>query len=182
MHIVLGLLGTIVTILVLLNRLAEAGIDLGGLNPFLWNRRRKWKKKYEGNPAFKLTDPMEVTALLMLAVAKFDGDITKEQKTNLLALFETKFHLSKKDAQGLLIASSHLHGDGQEIRGKIREIIAPCIQQFTEDQAHSAIGLVRAVAEAEMESSTERDSLVSAIENEFRKKFHQEPSWASGGG
>ena len=54
MHIILGMLGTIVTILILLNRLAEAGIDIGGLNPFLWNRRRKWKKMYQGNPVFKI--------------------------------------------------------------------------------------------------------------------------------
>ena len=36
MHIILGVLGAVITILILLNRLAEAGIDLGGLNPFLW--------------------------------------------------------------------------------------------------------------------------------------------------
>jgi len=34
MHIILGVLGAIVTILVLLNRLADAGIDVGWLNPF----------------------------------------------------------------------------------------------------------------------------------------------------
>jgi len=43
MHIIIAFLGTIVTILVLLDRLAQAGISLGGLNPFLWRRRRKWK-------------------------------------------------------------------------------------------------------------------------------------------
>ena len=50
MHIIISLLGTIITVLVLLNRLAQAGISLGGLNPFLWKRRQKWKKQYEGNP------------------------------------------------------------------------------------------------------------------------------------
>lgn len=179
MHVVLGLLGTIVTILVLLNRLAEAGIDLGGLNPFLWKRRRKWKKQYEGNPAFKLTDPMDVTALLMLAVAKCDGEITKEQKANILALFEAKFHLSRIDAQGLLIASSHLHGDGQEVRAKIREVMAPSMVQFTEDQARSAIALVETVAKAESSPSAARDDLVTVIEKEFRKKLEVKQSWAT---
>ncbi len=45
MHVIIGVLGSIITILILLNRLAEAGIDLGGLNPFLWKRRRQWKQK-----------------------------------------------------------------------------------------------------------------------------------------
>ena len=62
MPAILGLLGTIVTILWLLYRLAEMGIDLGGLNPFLWRRRRKWKKHYEANPIYKIDSPMEATS------------------------------------------------------------------------------------------------------------------------
>jgi len=42
---ILAVLGVIVTILILLNRLANAGMDLGGLNPFLWQRRRNWRKR-----------------------------------------------------------------------------------------------------------------------------------------
>ena len=97
MHIILGALGTIVTILILLNRLADAGIDLGGLNPYLWNRRRKWRNQYEGNPVFKIESPMDATAILMVAATKADGDMTKEEKNLLLHLFETEFKLSKKD-------------------------------------------------------------------------------------
>ena len=70
MHIILGLLGTIVTILILLNRLSEAGIEIGWLNPFAWNRRRKWRNKYQGNPIFQLVDPLEVAALLCTSLAK----------------------------------------------------------------------------------------------------------------
>ena len=62
MHIVLGLLGAIVTILVLLSRLADAGISLGGLNPFLWHRRRKWQNKMSGDPIFQVDHPMDATA------------------------------------------------------------------------------------------------------------------------
>jgi len=57
MHFILGLLGTIVTILILLNRLADAGIDLGGLNPFLWHRRRKWRKMSGGKSPLSYFGP-----------------------------------------------------------------------------------------------------------------------------
>ena len=40
MHIILGALGSIVTILYMLDRL---GIDIGGLNPFYWYRRRAFR-------------------------------------------------------------------------------------------------------------------------------------------
>ena len=45
MPYLLGFLGLLVTVLILLSRLADAGIDLGGLNPFLWRRRRAWRQK-----------------------------------------------------------------------------------------------------------------------------------------
>ena len=43
MHVILGILSSIVAILYALDRL---GIDLGGLNPFYWYRRRAFAKKY----------------------------------------------------------------------------------------------------------------------------------------
>ncbi len=146
MHIILGLVGGIITILVLLNRLAEAGIDLGGLNPFLWQRRRKFRQMYDGNPVFSIDNPMDATAILMVAAAKADGDISREDKTLILELFVSEFHLSKKDASGLLISSSHLLGDGTEVRSKIRQFIAPSKDTFSEEQAASAVSLVERAA------------------------------------
>ena len=76
MHILLGLLGSIVTILFLLDRL---GIDLGGLNPFGWRRRRAWAKKYGGDPIYSVEDPIHVAALLVIGAAKINGDLTATQ-------------------------------------------------------------------------------------------------------
>jgi hypothetical protein len=41
MHVILGLLGAVITILILLKRLSDAGFDPASLNPFLWYRRYK---------------------------------------------------------------------------------------------------------------------------------------------
>lgn len=146
MHIVLALLGSIVTILILLSRLADAGFDLGGLNPFLWNRRRKWRKKYDGNPLFKMDNPMDATALLMVATAKANGDMSREDKTLLLQLFETDFNLSKKDAAGLLISSAHLLGNGQELNNSVESFLKPSKAIFSDTQALSAIALTTKIA------------------------------------
>jgi len=146
MHIVLALLGSIVTILVLLSRLADAGIDLGGLNPFLWNRRRKWQNKYDGNPLFKIESPMDATALLMVATAKADGDMSREDKSLLLKSFEIDFNLSKKDAAGLMISSAHLLGDGKELTDSVQSFLEPSKASFSDTQANSAIELVTKIA------------------------------------
>ena len=147
MHVIIGLLGSIITILWLLHRLAEMGIDLGGLNPFLWQRRRKWKKQYEANPIFILDGPMEVTALLITATAKADGDMSSEEKREILSIFENEFKLSKRDAASLLISSSHLLGKGDEVRDQLDKVLNPSLDNFTKEQAVSAIELLQRISE-----------------------------------
>lgn len=147
MHVIIGLLGSIVTILWLLHRLAEMGIDLGGLNPFLWQRRKKWRKQYEANPVFLLDGPMEATALLITATAKADGDMSSEEKREILSIFENEFQLSKKDAAGLLISSSHLLGKGDEVRDQLEKVLNPSLENFTKEQALSAIELIKRISE-----------------------------------
>ncbi len=177
MHFILGLLGTIVTILVLLNRLAEAGISLGGLNPFLWKRRRDWRNQYEGNPVFQIEDPLDATAILMVAVAKADGDMTRESKRLILDLYENKLNLSKKDAAGLLISSSHLLGDGLEVRANVNKFLAPSLSKYTEAKATSSIELIEQVANHENSTQPEMEKLLNEIKQIFLTKSVSSEGW-----
>ena len=177
MHIILGLLGTIVTILILLNRLADAGIDLGGLNPFLWHRRRKWKKMCEGNPLFTIASPMDATAILMVAVVKADGDMTKEDKSNLLNMFETDFKLSKKDAAELLVSSVYLLGDGTELRRKVPKFLEPSRGSFSEEQAQSALALLSRAAGAPGERHENATELLEQVQTILRPKQVKQHVW-----
>lgn len=177
MHILLGILGTVVTILILLNRLSNTGIDLGWLNPFLWKKRRKWRKMYEGNPVYKITSPMDATALLMVAAAKADGDMTEESKENILSLFEKEFHLSGKEATGLMISSVHLLGDGEEVRNNIGAVLAPSLGQFSESQSASTINLIGRVAGAAGSRPEHIQNIVNTIENVFAKKNNNKNQW-----
>ena len=145
MHIILAILGFIVTILVLLNRLAEAGIDLGGLNPFLWKRRRKWREQYDGNALFQIESPMDAAGILLVGAVKADGDISIEEKRLLQELFETEFNLGAKDAAGLFISSSHLIGNGAELRANISGFLKPSKENFTEAQAKFTLELLEKV-------------------------------------
>lgn len=174
MHVVLGLLGTIVTMLILLNRLAEAGIDLGGLNPFLWQRRRAWRKKYEGNPLYQLDDPMEVTALLTIAAAKCDGDMTGEEKQLILKLFADEFHLSRKDSSALMLSSVYLLKDSADVTDNLSRVIAPGKEKFTPEQADSAVAMVSRVVDF---------GVVSVVRKAFLEKVRKElqPEQANNG-
>ena len=146
MHIVIGALGSTVTILWLLHRLAEMGIDLGGLNPWAWRRRHKWRQAYEANPVYSVTSPMELTALLMAATAKADGDMSSEEKQAILGLFGREFHLSERDAASLLTASTHLLGRGEEVRDNLEQVMQPSRAKFSDAQARSAVAMIEEVA------------------------------------
>lgn len=176
MHIILGLLGTVVTILVLLNRLSDSGIDIGWLNPFSWHRRRKYRLNHDLNPAFKLTSPLESAALVLVTIAKADGDISKEQKSVLLEIFEDKFHLSNQQAIDLLRASVHLFGNGQEILSSPQRILDRSLEGFSPEQLESMTELMNDVAGAEGTPSSEQLSIIKKISAVLPKG--QSKGWA----
>ena len=163
MHIILGVLGVVVTILVLLNRLQEGGIDIGWLNPFSWHRRRKFRLQYETPPAYSLDSPMDVVALFMLAIAKSDGELTKEQKETLLRLFQSDFKLSASEAKNLLGSSSHILGNGQDVRANPKSVLAKSIDSFTDAQIFSTKSLLEQAARIEGEPSNEQTKLLNSI-------------------
>lgn len=177
MHIILGLLGTIVTILVLINRLSDAGIDIGWLNPFSWRRRRAWRKKYEGNPVFSLTDPLEVAGLLATSTAKIDGDLSKEEKAILLQLFQGEFNRSEEQASDLLMSSIYLFGDGDEVLAKPDKVMKNALENFTREQARSVMILLQAVADIDERNRPRKLSYLKVIESTFDEHFKVNAGW-----
>jgi len=171
MHIVMAFLGIVVAILVLLNRLAEAGIDLRGLNPFLWRRRRQWQKRIEGNPIFLIEQPLELTGLLGTALIKADGDMSSEEKSHLLSLFQEEFKMNKKEAAELLLSSSYLLGKGDEIKESLEKIIQPSLNNFTEAQAKSAIQLLEKICDTDTVGSNIKSELTEKVKTVFHSHF-----------
>lgn len=172
MHVILGILGSIVTILWIFHRLAEMGIDLGGLNPFYWRRRRAWQKRYEGDPIHAVEDPMEIAALVVAAVARIDGDMTAEQKNCLISEFGNTFSLSERDAKQLLGSCSHLLGAPQVVNNQLDGIFERHSKVFSPDQAESIARMMHKVASVAGEPSPEQQNLIANV----RAKLGMEPA------
>lgn len=169
MHIVLGILGVVVTILVLLNRLQEGGIDIGWLNPFSWRRRRKFRKEYELSAAYTLDNPMDVAALFIIGVAKSNGDMSKEQKLKILELFASEFKLSESKSQELLGSSVHIFGRGNELFDSPARVLHRSKEQFTPEQVQSVVYMLNEIANVEDQPSTRQIDLIKAFEDAFPK-------------
>lgn len=175
MHIVLGLLGAIVTILFLLDRL---GVDLGGLNPFYWRRRRAWTKKYEGDPIYSVEDPKHVAALLIVGTAKLDGDLSAGQKKAALKQFESNFSLDSRAASELLGSAAHLLGPPQVIDTQLNGLADKNQGRFSQDQAESMIQMMIEVASADGELTAEQSGYVDSMRARFVRSKRSEAAWS----
>ncbi len=173
MHIVLGILGSIITILYMLDRL---GINLGGLNPFYWRRKRAWAAKYQGDPIYSIEDPMHVAALLIVGTAKLDGDLSAEQKSVILSQFESNFSLDFRAASELLGSAAHLLGAPQIIDTQLN-VAEKNKDQFSEDQAESMIQMMVEVASAEGDLTAKQSEFVARIRSLFAPSVTGQGAW-----
>lgn len=143
MHILIAFLTALGSVLYGLDRL---GIDIGGLNPWSWRRKRRWMKQYHANPAFSLEDPMDAIALLLTATAKIDGDLSSEEKIELRRIFEDTFKQTPEQASALLRSSTFLLGSGDEIYSRVKEVLTPSLESFNDEQKTSSLALLNRIA------------------------------------
>ena len=177
LHIIIGFLGSVITILWLLHRLAEMGIDLGGLNPWLWQRRRKWRNLHVENPIFRIDSPMEATALLVTALAKADGEMSSVEKKEVLSIFESEFSLSKRDAAGLLISSNYLLAKGDEVRSNLRAVLKPSLEEFKPEQLSSALELIERIAEVDGPTTDMQHDILDEAAAILNEKLGSKGKW-----
>lgn len=178
MHIIIGILGSIVTILYLLTRLTSLGLDFSRLNPFHWRRRRAWAKKYQGDPIYSVEDPMQVAALLIVGAAKLDGDLTSGQKKMAMRQFESKFSLDIGGASDLLGSASHLLGAPQIIENQLQGLADKNTGTFSLEQSESMIQMMIDVAAADGELTEKQRGFVDNMRSRFTPPEQKQGTWS----
>ena len=174
MHIVIGFLTSLLTILYLLDRL---GIDLGGFNPFHWRRRRAWRRRHEGDPIYAVEDPLELAAIFVVGVAKIDGDITAKEKKSILAEFASNFSLSEREATQLLGSSAHLLGQPQLLGTQLSTVLSRLDDLFTPEQAESLVTMMTTVVSSNEQLSSEQANLIESIRDRFSGQSSTGGTW-----
>jgi len=175
MHIVLGVLGSLISVLYLLDRM---GIDLGGLNPFFWRRRRAWAKKYQGDPIYAIEDPMHVAAIFIVGAAKLDGDMSAEQKKVAIGQFETNFSLDSRQASELLGSAAHLLGAPQVIDTQLNGLADKNKERFSREQAESMLQMMARVASTDGEMSSAQKAYLEKMRAQFTPAPKSDGPWA----
>lgn len=173
MHVILGILGTIVTILYLIR-------DIEGLgwNPFRSARSKKWTQEYNTDPAFTINDPRQSTACLMYLMAKCSGDISKEQKQCMLDLFRNEFRLDESRAAELLASCSFLMKDPDQVIDNLQEFLKPSINSFDMEKRKSAMELIQVVADCEGRASSRQVGFSNQVKRLIWDTAQPDHKWA----
>lgn len=160
MHIIIGFLGSLVTIFYLLDRL---GIDIGGLNPFYWYRRYAFAKKFGADPIYSIEDPLHVASLLVIGVAKLDGDLTAEQKRVAQEQFESSFSMDPKESSELFGSAAHLLAAPQLIDTQLQKLVNQNKGRFSAEQAASVLQMMDVVAAAEGQPTEAQRNFIAGV-------------------
>ena len=178
MHIVIAAITALAGLLWALNSLAQSGWNPSSLNPFAAYRRWQWRRTYGGKPIYNLDRPMDVAAVLLLGIAKADGDITSDQKRELQSIFQSEFEISRDEAADLLLASSHLMRDVIYIVDHLDKILERSAKKFEPENVSSLLRLMRRVAELDGSINAEQQKLIDATERYFSAKQPAAGKWA----
>jgi len=177
MHIIIAFLTAIGGLIWALWRLQQSGVDLNAFNPFYWMRRRAWAQRVGTKPRHQLFKPMEAAAAILLGAIKTEGEISREQKQSLIALFEEKFHLTPNAARDLFSATAFMLQDVVDMAAEVRPILAPSLEKFSTEQRQSVLDMLQSVCLLDGEISDLQQAIIEATEKEFQGTTEEPNQW-----
>jgi len=177
MHIIIGIITAVAGLIWALVSLQRAGFNLSSLNPFALYRRIMWKKKYTAKPLYNIENPMDAAAVLILGVAKCEGEISIEQKQAIQAIFVNEFKLSDSEASDLFVASSYLIRDEVYIVDKLDKILEKSKLHFNQEQIDSTLELMTQVSNICNEINEEQAKLIARTQEILSPKKETPSKW-----
>ncbi|WP_237066894.1 TerB family tellurite resistance protein [Microbulbifer guangxiensis] len=177
MHIIIVILTALAGLIWALVRLQDSGVNLNSFNPFFWLRRHKWEKKLGTKPMHQLERPLEAAGLLLVSVAKAEGEITRELKGYVVKLFKSEFKLDEPRAAELFNSSSYMLSEAGIMEAEVKNILAPSKRLFTESQVQSLLHMLNEVACAEGDVSEAQRAIIAAVEAELIAKQIPSGQW-----
>ena len=147
MGVILQILGLIITFTMAMEALRRFGIDVGWLNPLAFFRRRAWAKKVETPPLYALEHPVDVVAVMALAMVQATGAVTVEQKEGVLALLRQHLGLGDADANNLWVASSHMLRRRALAPTEVPAVLERSIEKFTDYHVQTLRSVMQGAAQ-----------------------------------
>jgi len=176
-HIIITFLTALAGLIWALYRLQDAGVDLNSFNPFYWLRRRRWQNQVSTRPLHQLDKPIDAAAVLVTAAIKTEGEISREQKREVIDLFENEFQLDTNAAAELFATSAHLLRDASDIVREVRPILATSRERFSGEQVNALLALLKKACCLDGAPTLIQSELIEAVRWEFTQAVPEHGKW-----
>ena len=93
-----------------------------------------------------ITDSMEAAALLVVAVAKEHGDITRDSISEILSMFEHNFGIKRRRSIELYSSSIYYLKDSNNVPAEVPSILKPSKDSFSIDLSTKLIQMLNSTA------------------------------------
>ena len=161
MHIFLALITALGSLFWALNRF---GVDMDSINPFLWHRRRRWRKQLQTKPLHNLKRPIEAASVLIVGIAQAEGAVSKEQKSEIIRIFKEEFKLDPNAAHDYFGAAVFMLKDVMNVAAEVPNILDPCKEKFTAEQSSSLLDILRRVSALEGAPMQLQEDVIRTVE------------------
>lgn len=121
-----------------------------------------------------LTDSMEVAALFVVAIAKADGEITRETKLAILSLFESEFGVKRSRSIEMFSASAYMLQDVVNMPEEVKMVLSPSKSTFQHTHIETLSRMMNRVANLELAASNDQLAIIHTVEAELSAQ--QEPA------
>ncbi len=132
---------------------------------------------YGTKPIYNLRKPMDAAAAIIVGVLKQEGEISREQKQSVIALFRSTFNISDQEAIDLFASSAYLLKDELNFSQSIKAVLAPNIAQFTPDMAGSFVDILDKVANLEGPPTDSQVLIISTVKSELEQTGKPSSKW-----
>lgn len=173
MHILLGILGALGALAFLIYRIhfavrasREIADAAGDARRFV--RRALWLRRRSADPVSRLTDPREAATILMLAVARAEGDLTDAARGAIQAEMCRRFQMPEQEAAAMFGQLAWATRDLIDVPSRMRKIVRPLLESCTSGERRELVQMLTAVAKAAGGVTPERLQIVERYRRTLR--------------
>lgn len=166
MHILLGILGFIGGLGMLLWRIklaTDAARSIAGtaIDAKNYMRRRRFEKRADADPLEDIDDPREAAAIMMAALACYDGTMSEREEKIILDEIQNQFNADKNIAIELLAHGRWLAKDVGDLNSFFARLLPSITRHCAPKEKRDLISMLENVASADGDpSDLEKDAIL----------------------
>ena len=166
MHIILGILGAIVAIIIAFNYLSRNAGETVDNARSLANlpRRLRWQARQRRLTIRALEDPREAATVLLLGIARASGDISSAQKQAITVFARTEFGMPQTEAQDLVLLANFMLRDVFDFDQEVRHVLAPIENHTGPEERRRLIDAARRIASVDGPAADAALALIDMVE------------------